>query len=174
MREAPLPDTQERPQGREPAGRRQRPRLPVRRLLAFDLGHGQQHGSPQDGWAIMDSAAKLQCEMLLLILQQLYEIRGQMEDVMSEQSQIDADVTALTTVVGDIGTQAAAIGTAITAIQQELQNPEPDLSALNALVGQAQAAQSGLDTQVSALGTLAAPPASSGGGTSSATGTPET
>src|ERR1700722_10838298 len=118
----------------------------------------------------MDSAAKLQCEMLLLILQQLYEIRGQMEDVMSEQSQIDADVTALTTVVGDIGRQAAAI----TAIQQELQNPEPDLSALNALVGQAQAAQSGLDTQVSALGTLAAPPASSGGGTSSATGTPAT
>lgn len=105
---------------------------------------------------------------LTAIQNQLTVLNRKVDHLSSQQAQLDADVQALTAVLGDVATQTTSLGTdlkaiaaEITALQQQIANAQPvNLDALNALVTTAQSTQSGLDTAVStATGMVPAPPA---------------
>ena len=102
------------------------------------------------------------------ILARLDAIDEKLEQIMTEQADIDAATAELTTIVTDVQAQIGTLGTDFTAIQAEIANLEAQIAAggtvntaaLNAAVAQAQSTLAGLDPAVAQIGTLApAPPA---------------
>jgi hypothetical protein len=86
----------------------------------------------------------------------LARIQTNLEKIAMSQSDIDAAVTTDTALLTDLTTQTAAIGTAQTALEAEIgalktANPALDLSGLDAVNTQLQAAQPALDTAVAGL-----------------------
>lgn len=105
-----------------------------------------------------------QAATLESIHQMLIRIIDNQEKIMSEQSNIDADVTALTAVATDIQAQVSQLGTDVTAIQAALAAlpPSVDTTALDAAVASLSSTQASLDSAVGSVTGLvppAAPPA---------------
>lgn len=102
------------------------------------------------------------------ITESLHELHRKADKIMTQQDQLNADLTTLTAALGDVATQTSnAVGLA-QQIQDEIaelksDNPQLDLSGLDALAASAASTASGLDTAVSQLAALvpapAAPPA---------------
>lgn len=96
------------------------------------------------------------------VLAALDDIKKQLGEIMSEQSDIDAAVTEFTTVLGDLQTQTASLVTDLQELQAIIAAGQPvDTSALDSVVASASAVQSALDAAVAGINTEAAPPASS-------------
>lgn len=87
----------------------------------------------------------------LQILRSLQELHAKVDVIMSQQDDINADVTTIEQGVSNLGTAATAIQAEIAALQAA--NPSLDLTALN----QAAADLTGAVSAVSAI----APPAAS-------------
>jgi hypothetical protein len=86
-----------------------------------------------------------------------------LEQIMTEQQDIDAATQALTGMVSDVQNQSASLATAVEGIQAYIAaHPDADTSALDAVVAQVSGAQSGLDAAVGNVqGVLPANPPSS-------------
>jgi hypothetical protein len=81
------------------------------------------------------------------------------DQILMSQADINNAVTAITTLLTDIGTQTSAILTDVTAIQAALAAGQPvSTTALDTTVAGIQAVDTALDAAVTQLGTLAPAP----------------
>ena len=95
------------------------------------------------------------------ICAQLLEINKKLEQIVTAQQDIDSATAALTALITDVANNVAQLGTDIAAIQAEIQSLQAlgvNTAALAAAVSAAASTAFSLDTAVSGVTALTAPP----------------